>query len=121
MSLKKRFVGPDLNHSLFREGFKSQKGDPRLRIPFLDQRFFDQPVPSDSRLQYALDRRDAGHLPFVPHLVHRLLNVGELLFFEVVEAALFGAVMGRGLRLIYDLCPLTATSPLHILGSSDES
>ena len=44
----------------------------------------------DSGLQYSLYRRDTGKLPFIPHLVHHLLNVGEVLFFEVIEAALFG-------------------------------
>jgi hypothetical protein len=43
-----------------------------------------------SGLQYSLDRRDTGKLPFIPHLVHHLLDVGEVLFLEVIEAALFG-------------------------------
>ena len=44
----------------------------------------------NSGLQSALDRRDAGKLPFLPHLVHHLLDVGEVLFLKVIEAALFG-------------------------------
>src|SRR4030095_12158165 len=44
----------------------------------------------NSGLQSALDGRDTGKLPFIPHLVHHLLDVGEVLFLEVIEAALFG-------------------------------
>src|SRR5882724_12697427 len=43
-----------------------------------------------SGLQYSLDRPDTEKLPFIPHLVHHLLDVGEVLFLEVIEAALFG-------------------------------
>ena len=75
----------------------------------------------DSRFQYPLDRRDARIRPFFPHLVDHLLNVGKVLRKQVIEAALLGAVMGRGLRLIDELCTLTATAPLHILGSSNAS
>src|SRR3972149_129445 len=41
-----------------------------------------------SRLQDPLDRRDPRHLPLLPHLVYHTLNVGEVFFLEMVEAAL---------------------------------
>src|SRR5918996_238825 len=44
----------------------------------------------DSRLQYSLDWRDSRHLPLVPHCVDHLLNVGEVLLLEMIEAALLG-------------------------------
>src|SRR5512134_463103 len=67
----------------------SKKRGPNFLGPLRRLTFGYLSLKLDSGFQNSLDRRDARNLPLIPHLVHHTLNVGEVLFFEMVEAALF--------------------------------
>jgi len=85
------------------------EGDGKKKAPCTGPFFWIERWLLYSRLQNPPQRRHAGDLPFFPHLIDHVLNMREVLFFKMIEAALLGEEILYGNSFLAGLARNQAT------------